>query len=77
MKFSIGERVSILNETGNYTILDIGDTFAQVEDEQGFDQKVSLSLIVKTKPIIKDDDDSCRSKARKELGLIPSIDLHF
>lgn len=83
MKFSIGERVSILNETGNYTILNIGDTFAQVEDEHGFDQNVSLSLIVKTKPIIsgkiviKDEDESSRSKTRKELNLIPSIDLHF
>lgn len=83
MKFSIGERVSILNETGTYTILNIAETFVEVEDEHGFDQKVPLSLIVKTKAVvsgnivIKDEDETNRSNAKKGLDLIPSIDLHF
>ena len=51
MKFTIGERVSILNETGSYLILEISDTKIKVEDEHGFDREVPISLIVKTKPI--------------------------
>lgn len=83
MKFSIGERVSILNETGTYTIVNIADTYAEVEDEHGFDQKVTLGLIVKTKPVvsreivIKDADETGSSIAKKGLDMIPSIDLHF
>ncbi len=83
MKFSIGERVSILNETGIYTIIGISGTIVKVEDEHGFDQDVSLSLVVKTKPIIsgkiiiKDEDESSGIRKNRDLDRIPSIDLHF
>ena len=47
MKFTIGERVSILNETGSYLITEISDTKIKVEDEHGFDSEVPISLILK------------------------------
>ena len=83
MKFSIGECVSILNETGVYTVLSIEGSYTLVKDEHGFDQKVPIHLIVKTKPIItgqivvkdQDLDNSSKNKKRKEI--IPSIDLHI
>ena len=83
MKFTIGERVSILNETGSYLILEISDTKIKVEDEHGFDSEVPISLIVKTKPIdssrivIKDGDKFNPVRKKRDLNRIPSIDLHF
>ena len=83
MKFSLGERVSILNETGCYTIIEISEAVAKVEDEHGFDQEIPLSLIVKTKPvisgkiIIKDEDESSAVRKKRDFDRIPSIDLHF
>ena len=61
MIFAVGERISILNETGKYTVLHVDSTHVLVEDEHGFEQKVPLKLAVKatavktTKIILKDE----------------------
>mgnify|MGYP006115899149 CR=1 FL=1 len=83
MNFSIGECVSILNETGSYTIIKLDTSFAWVEDEHGFDQKIPIHLVVQTKPIItdtiviKDEDNASSLKSKKGFERIPSIDLHI
>ena len=83
MEFSLGECVSILNETGRYIILKLDDVSAWIEDEHGFEQKLPLSLIVKTKLVvtrnivIKDEDESSLEKSKKGMSRIPSIDLHI
>ena len=44
MKFTIGERVSILNETGSYIIIEISDTKVKVEDEHGFEEETNIFI---------------------------------
>lgn len=83
MKFSIGERISILNETGKYTVLVVDDTHVVVEDEHGFEQKIPLNIAVKTIAvktphiIVKDELLDSEKKSLKNKIEIPAIDLHI
>ena len=45
--FTVGEVVSILSETGKYTIVSIGSDIINVIDEHGFDLKVNADKVVK------------------------------
>lgn len=83
MKFSIGERISILNETGKYTVIHLDSTHVVVEDEHGFEQKIPLSLAVKatavktTHIVLKDELLDSDKKSLKNKMQMPSIDLHI
>jgi len=81
--FSIGEQISILNETGKYTVISIHITHVVVEDEHGFEQKVPLNLAVKatavktTHIVLKDELLDSDKRSLKNKMQIPSIDLHI
>ena len=83
MIFAVGERISILNETGKYTVIHVDSTHVLVEDEHGFEQKVPLKLAVKattvktTKIILKDELLDSDKKSLKNKMQMPSIDLHI
>jgi len=46
MPFKEGETVSILTETGTFTVLEVGVHRSKLEDEFGFERQVPNSLIV-------------------------------
>ena len=45
--FTIGEVISILNETGRYTVESIGEDLIFVKDEHGFEIKIPFDKAVK------------------------------
>ena len=81
--FSIGEVISILNETGNYTVVSIGSEVINVVDEHGFDLTISLDKAVKIHHFktgaisIKDSDKPKQKKQSKFAEEVPRLDLHF
>ena len=81
--FSIGEVISILNETGNYTVVSIGSEVINVVDEHGFDLAISLDKAVKIHHFktgaisIKDSDKPKPKKQTKFAEEVPRLDLHF
>lgn len=81
--FSIGEVISILNETGNYTVVSIGSEVINVVDEHGFDLAISLDKAVKIHHFktgaisIKDSDKPKQKKQSKFAEEVPRLDLHF
>lgn len=81
--FSIGEVISILNETGNYTVVSIGSDVINVVDEHGFDLTISLDKAVKIHHFktgaisIKDSDKPKQKKQSKFAEEVPRLDLHF
>lgn len=83
MNFIIGEKVSILNETGSYKVIGIESTYLVIEDEHGFDRNVPRIMIAKSKPVItrnvvrKDQDSELSERGRKRKDLVPCIDLHM
>lgn len=55
--FQIGEKVSLLNDTGTAIIIDvISDYTAIVKDENGFEQKYPLNQLVKIKGDLSEVD---------------------
>lgn len=81
MIFKIGDKVSLLEETGVYTILDLRGPSATVMDEHGFELKVDQRRLVQRKPlnvsaIIKDYAVKSKLKPFKKMEEIPQIDLH-
>ena len=83
MNFIIGEKVSILNETGSYKVIGIESTYLVIEDEHGFNRNVPRIMIAKSKPVItrnvvrKDQDSELSEGGRKRKDLVPCIDLHM
>ena len=82
MRFQQKEEVSILNESGIYQVIRAEGTFLWLEDEHGFERKVSLEFVVRRKQInvqkVPNKDNSTLHSTKKALKneLIPSIDLH-
>lgn len=82
MLFQQFEEVSILHESGVFRVLRAEDTFLWLEDEHGFERKVSVQLVVRRKPIQvekvpqKDLEKPVKSTLSTTVESIPSIDLH-
>ena len=51
MQFKVGDIVSLLHQTGKYTILAINHTQITIEDEHGFTYKIDSSGLVSQRPI--------------------------
>jgi hypothetical protein len=81
--FSIGEVISILNETGRYTVESIGEDTIYVIDEHGFELKVSKEKVVKihyfkTGDVEAKEIDQIKPRTNKiNAEDIPRLDLHF
>jgi hypothetical protein len=82
MNFQQFEEVSILNESGLFRVLRAEGLFLYLEDEHGFERKVSVDFVVRRKQIqvnkvpFKDDVSATSSKKSNKNEEIPSIDLH-
>jgi hypothetical protein len=82
MNFQQFEEVSILNESGLFRVLRAEGLFLYLEDEHGFERKVSVEFVVRRKQIqvnkvpFKDDVSATSSKKSNKNEEIPSIDLH-
>ena len=81
--FFIGEVISILNETGNYTVVSIGSEVINVVDQHGFDITIGLDKAVKIHHFktgaisIKDSDKPKPKKQLINAEEVPRLDLHF
>ena len=81
--FSIGEVISILHETGRYTIESIENDLLHVIDEHGFLLKIPLDKAVKiyffkTGDVQAKEVDLAKPKTNKiNAEDIPRLDLHF
>ncbi|MBM3186325.1 MAG: hypothetical protein FJZ67_08485, partial [Bacteroidetes bacterium] len=81
--FEVGENVSILDESGVFTIKEIQLNKVRIEDEFGFEQWIDLKLVVKRRTISVDrlqkKDESGVQLSRNNLksNSIPEIDLHI
>ena len=81
--FEVGENVSILDESGVFTIKEILQGKARIEDEFGFEQWIDLKFIVKRRSITvdrlqkKDETGSQLSKNNLKSNSFPEIDLHI
>ena len=82
MNFHQFEEVSILNESGVFRVIRAEGTFLCLEDEHGFERKVSLEFVVRRvqmnvlKVPNKDESNSNFTKKASKNAVIPSIDLH-
>lgn len=82
MNFQQYEEVSILNESGVFRVIRVEGTFLLLEDEHGFERKVSLEFVVRRVQINvhkvpnKDQSNLNTSKKSVKNEVIPSIDLH-
>ncbi|MFM7467490.1 MAG: Smr/MutS family protein [Crocinitomicaceae bacterium] len=79
--FHISERVTILNETGFFTVLEIRGENLLLEDEFGFERTVLRSVVCKTQRIDVNkvsQKDSIKVSSKRLLNEveIPQIDLH-
>jgi len=84
MSFQIGDIVSILNQVGKYTVLEIQTNRIKIVDEIGFDQWIDRKYLVHQRPIKiidipkKDEDDfSKKIKTQSSKNTLLQIDLHF
>jgi len=83
MKFSVGEVISILHETGRYTIESIERDLIHVVDEHGFSLKVPINKAVKihffkTGDVQTKEIDRAKPKKNKiDSEDTPELDLHF
>jgi hypothetical protein len=81
MNFQQFEEVSILNESGLFRVLRAEGTFLCLEDEHGFERKVSLEFVVRRKEIlvnkvpIKDHVYSSVSKKSNRNEQMPLNDI--
>ena len=78
--FTVAERVTILYETGIYEVLALGSEYLLLKDEFGFERKVAISLICKTKQIevkkLVQKDLETTSMKVSYLQEMPHLDLH-
>ena len=81
--FTIGEVISILNETGRYTVESIGKDLIFVKDKHGFEIKIPFDKAVKihhfeTGDVQAKDIDQVKPKTIKiNTQDIPRLDLHY
>jgi hypothetical protein len=81
MQFQVGESVSMLHESGAYTIKQLSDSHAHVLDEFGFEYRVLISSLIKRTPIqgeVENKEPLVTPNATKKhpLSPIPTLDLH-
>ena len=83
MLFEIGEKVSLLKESGVFIIVEIQMNVAIVLDEFSFERKVLRSELVKRQDIYfhgnipKKELDSQPSTVKEKKSQLPQIDLHI
>ena len=85
MQFKVGDIVSLLHQTGKYTILAINHTQITIEDEHGFDQKIDVKHLVPQSPITvlevpsfeKDANANSKGFPLKTKNEYFEIDLHI
>ena len=81
--FVIGEKVSILEEAGVYTIKEILSGSVKIEDEFGFEQLIETKFVVKRRMIsvhqiqLKDTNSGLSAKNETKTDSLPEIDLHI
>ena len=81
MQFQVGESVSMLHESGAYTIQQLSDSHAHVLDEFGFEYRIPISSLIKRTPIkgeVENKELLVTPNATKKQALspIPTLDLH-
>jgi dsDNA-specific endonuclease/ATPase MutS2 len=81
MQFQVGESVSMLHESGAYTIKQLSSSHAHVLDEFGFEYRVPISSLIKRTPIpgeVENKEPIVTPNATKKQALspIPTLDLH-
>ena len=80
MSFKVGESVSLLKESGFYSILRINEPFAIVQDEFGFEYQVKLASLIKRIPVSGGvvNKELSQGPISKKQGVssIPTLDLH-
>jgi len=81
VSFNLGESVSLLTETGVFTIIEINPLKACIKDEFGISRWVPNNQLVKRKsvngPIHQKDNPTVNNSKRKTRPhKIPQIDLH-
>jgi dsDNA-specific endonuclease/ATPase MutS2 len=81
--FGVGEKISILDESGIFTIKEIQACKVRIEDEFGFEQWIEKKFLVKRRDIsfeivqVKDDMSNQNTKNVLKINSIPEIDLHI
>ncbi len=81
MLFKVGESVSLLQETGFYSIVRINEPFAIVQDEHGFEYQVKLTSLIKRIPVSgsivnKELNEPISTTKKQHAVSIPTLDLH-
>jgi hypothetical protein len=82
-RYSIDEKVSLLNETGIFIVKKIHFENLTVEDEFGFERIVETKFVVKRRLILvdqiqeKDRVSAQKLKSESKLTSFPEIDLHI
>lgn len=82
MHFNLGEKVSILTETGVFVVVELGNHTLVVEDEDGFRRSVPKTYVVQRKsvssPVMNKDRTTVepRITRKKDSPAPPCIDLH-
>jgi dsDNA-specific endonuclease/ATPase MutS2 len=83
MQFQVGESVSMLHESGAYTIKQLSVSHAHVLDEFGFEYRIPISSLIKRTPIkgeVENKEPLVKVKPnalkKQALSSIPTLDLH-
>jgi len=81
MQFQVGESVSMLHESGAYTIQQLSDSHAHVLDEFGFEYRIPISSLIKRTPIKGEVENkellvTPNATIKQALSSIPTLDLH-
>jgi uncharacterized protein YcbK (DUF882 family) len=82
--FQIGEKVSLLDETGVFTIREFLSGKVIIEDEFGFERLIETRFIVKRKVIAVEEiqqkdmiNAHDQSNRKRKTDALPEIDLHL
>ena len=81
MQFQVGESVSMLHESGAYTIQQLSGSYAHVLDEFGFEYRIPISSLIKRTPIagkVENKEPIVKPNTSKKQNAysIPTLDLH-
>ena len=81
MQFQVGESVSMLHESGAYTIQQLSGSYAHVLDEFGFEYRIPISSLIKRTPIKGEVENkellvTPNATIKQALSSIPTLDLH-
>jgi dsDNA-specific endonuclease/ATPase MutS2 len=81
MQFQVGESVSMLHESGAYTIKLLSVSHAHVLDEFGFEYRIPISSLIKRTPIQGEVENkepivTPNTSKKQPLSSFPTLDLH-